>query len=502
MAWCQSKPRPRGKSKSSKSQISDSFKSAGSSSTGKEALKDMARCGKSACWPKVNISVDLIGGVHRATGEGPLTLEDANLQMQEIKRLDDLKAEKEKSEKRIKRVLSLDELRAQAKELSAYEAKRAKMLKEYNHFINFRDDLLPITKFSYRLVATQVGKLGISPPPELIAFDLPLAEKKAGMKRKRRAEAIHELIRIQNAINVNSESAQDMYNKMIYVIEAREDVVEARKIQAIKDSLSAKPKRATSDVFKSETSSRKSKITNVSLCIGKYTVLAVCQIIHCASGLLFLIAVCLIRQRVVIQNVQGQQHRGQGNNARGAGTTGYGGAQNRVGNANPGQASQIKYYNCNGIGHIASNCTQPKRPQNSEYFKDKMLLMQAQENGVALDEEQLLFIAGGQDNVVDEDVDEQLVQDLALNVDNVFQADDCDAFDSDVDEAPTTQTMFMANLSSPDPICDEAGPSYDSDILSEVHDHDHFQDAVCEHHEVHEIHDDVQPNYVVDSHAD
>ncbi|GJY85481.1 hypothetical protein Tco_0499507 [Tanacetum coccineum] len=33
--------------------------------------------------------------------------------------------------------------------------------------------------------------------------------------------------------------------------------------------------------------------------------------------------------------------------------------------------------------------------QNSEYFKDKMLLMQAQENGVTLDEEQLLFLAGG-----------------------------------------------------------------------------------------------------------
>ncbi|GKF30059.1 hypothetical protein Tco_0096401, partial [Tanacetum coccineum] len=121
----------------------------------------------------------------------------------------------------------------------------------------------------------------------------------------------------------------------------------------------------------------------------------------------------------------------------------------------------------------------------------------ATENGVALDEEKLLFIAGGQDNVVDEDVDEQLVQDLALNVDNVFQADDCDVFESDVDEAPTTQTMFMANLSSPDPICDEAGSSYDSDILSEVHDHDHFQDAVCEHHEVHEIHDDyVKDNAV------
>ncbi|GJT74857.1 hypothetical protein Tco_1041582 [Tanacetum coccineum] len=62
--------------------------------------------------------------------------------------------------------------------------------------------------------------------------------------------------------------------------------------------------------------------------------------------------------------------------------------------------------------------------------------------------------------------------------------------------------MFMANLSSADPVYDEANPSYDSDILSEVPDHDNYQDAVCEHHEVHEMHDEVQPNYVVDSHAD
>nr|GEY32670.1 hypothetical protein [Tanacetum cinerariifolium] len=104
--------------------------------------------------------------------------------------------------------------------------------------------------------------------------------------------------------------------------------------------------------------------------------------------------------RVVVQNVQGRPNRG------------YGEAQNRVGNVNqgqarPGQARTVKCYNCNGTGHIARNCTQPKRPQNSEYFKDKMLLMQAQENGVALDAEQLLFLAGGPDNAFDDDVDEQ-----------------------------------------------------------------------------------------------
>ncbi|GKD87491.1 hypothetical protein Tco_1358645, partial [Tanacetum coccineum] len=81
------------------------------------------------------------------------------------------------------------------------------------------------------------------------------------------------------------------------------------------------------------------------------------------------------------------------------------------------------------------------------------------------------------------------------------QPDDCDAFDSDVDEAPMAQTMFMANLSSTDPVYDEAGSSYDSNILSEVHDHDHYQDVVYEHHEEHKMHDDVQPTYVVYLHA-
>nr|GEY41166.1 hypothetical protein [Tanacetum cinerariifolium] len=132
--------------------------------------------------------------------------------------------------------------------------------------------------------------------------------------------------------------------------------------------------------------------------------------------------------RVVLQNVQGQQNRGQGNNAHGVGATSYGGGHNRVRNSNSVQARHIKIYN--------------------------------------------------------------------------YNADDCDIFDSNVDEAPTAQTMLMANLSSTYPVYGKAGPSYDSDILYEVHDHGHYQDTVYEHNKVHEMHDDVQPNYAINSHAD
>ncbi|GKC32057.1 hypothetical protein Tco_1039351 [Tanacetum coccineum] len=171
--------------------------------------------------------------------------------------------------------------------------------------------------------------------------------------------------------------------------------------------------------------------------------------------------------RVMVQKVQERQDRVQGNNVRGAVAVGNGGAQYRAGNANDGQGKPIKCYN-------------------------------SQENGVDLDEKQLLFLAGGQHNTFNDEVDEGPVQDMAQNEDNIFQADQCDAFDSNVDEALASQTMVMANLSSADPVYDEAGPSYDSNTLSEVQDHDNSLDNMNEYHEEHEMQNDVQPNDVVD----
>nr|GEV41663.1 hypothetical protein [Tanacetum cinerariifolium] len=85
-----------------------------------------------------------------ATEEELMTLEDAKAQLTEMKSLADLKAYHEKTKKKLK-ALSNEELKAWATQLVAYEAKRAKMLEEYNHYNTFRADPLPITKIRYKI---------------------------------------------------------------------------------------------------------------------------------------------------------------------------------------------------------------------------------------------------------------------------------------------------------------------------------------------------------------
>ncbi|GJR16539.1 retrovirus-related pol polyprotein from transposon TNT 1-94 [Tanacetum coccineum] len=113
---------------------------------------------------------------------------------------------------------------------------------------------------------------------------------------------------------------------------------------------------------------------------------------------------------------------------------------NTVGNAGANQPRVVRCYNCNGEGHIAKQCTARKKVKDFEWFKDKMLLAQAQEAGVVLNEVQQDFLA---DNL--EETDD--CEDLQLQATTNFKVDNVDAYDSDCDDEATTNAIFVTNLS-------------------------------------------------------
>ncbi|GJT31179.1 hypothetical protein Tco_0911454 [Tanacetum coccineum] len=100
----------------------------------------------------------------------------------------------------------------------------------------------------------------------------------------------------------------------------------------------------------------------------------------------------------------------------------------RVSRINSGKQRTIICYNCKGEGHMSKQSTKPKRKQDDSWFKDKVLLVQAQASGQILYEEELAFLA-----------------------------------DTGILESQATQTVIalMANLSH-----------YGSDVLVEVHNPD------------------------------
>ncbi|GKB64863.1 hypothetical protein Tco_0921049 [Tanacetum coccineum] len=115
----------------------------------------------------------------------------------------------------------------------------------------------------------------------------------------------------------------------------------------------------------------------------------------------------------------------------------------------------------------AKQCTTKKRVKDAKWFKEKMLLAQAHEAKVILQEEQQDFLADGLEEF-DSNCD-----DLPLNTTSIFKADHVDAFDSDCDEAPTASAIFIARLSPAGSVNgDDVSPTYDSDILSEVPNYD------------------------------
>nr|GEW44604.1 hypothetical protein [Tanacetum cinerariifolium] len=84
-------------------------------------------------------------------------------------------------------------------------------------------------------------------------------------------------------------------------------------------------------------------------------------------------------------------------------------------NSTTGQERVVKCYNCQGEKNIARQSTQPKRPRNSTWFKEKAMYEAA------------------------------------------FQTEDLDAYDSDCDDLSSAKAVLMENLSR----CD-------SDVLSET----------------------------------
>ncbi|GJY56171.1 retrovirus-related pol polyprotein from transposon TNT 1-94 [Tanacetum coccineum] len=75
--------------------------------------------------------------------------------------------------------------------------------------------------------------------------------------------------------------------------------------------------------------------------------------------------------RVIVQQVQGRQ--GQSYSG-----TGYkSNATSSGGNNTSGQARVVKCYNCQGEGHMARQCTRPKRLRNAAWYKEKAMLAEA-----------------------------------------------------------------------------------------------------------------------------
>nr|GEW92000.1 hypothetical protein [Tanacetum cinerariifolium] len=117
--------------------------------------------------------------------------------------------------------------------------------------------------------------------------------------------------------------------------------------------------------------------------------------------------------------------------------------------SNYGKQLIVICYNYKQAGHMSKQCTQPKRKRGDSWFKDKVLLVQAQANGQILREEELAFLA-------DLGIAEGQATQTVITHNTTYQADDLDAYDSDCDEFNTAKVVSMVNLSH-----------YGSDVLTE-----------------------------------
>nr|GEW15014.1 retrovirus-related Pol polyprotein from transposon TNT 1-94 [Tanacetum cinerariifolium] len=98
---------------------------------------------------------------------------------------------------------------------------------------------------------------------------------------------------------------------------------------------------------------------------------------------------------------------------------------------------------------MARQCPNPKKKKDATWFRDKVLLVEAQASSNVLNKEELEFLAYPR-------VVECSVSQTVITHNEAYQADDLDAYDSDCDDFSTAKAVLMANLSS-----------YGSDVLFE-----------------------------------
>ncbi|GJV41177.1 hypothetical protein Tco_1419617 [Tanacetum coccineum] len=99
---------------------------------------------------------------------------------------------------------------------------------------------------------------------------------------------------------------------------------------------------------------------------------------------------------------------------------------------------------------MARQCTQPKRPRNVAWFKEKTMLAEAQESVKILDEEKLAFLADP--GILDGQAAQTTIPNNAA-----FQTKDLDGYDFECDDVSNAKAMLKANLSN-----------YGSDVILEV----------------------------------
>nr|GEY04467.1 hypothetical protein [Tanacetum cinerariifolium] len=113
----------------------------------------------------------------------------------------------------------------------------------------------------------------------------------------------------------------------------------------------------------------------------------------------------------------------------------------RASGSNSKKQKTVICYNCKRKGYMYKKCTKPRWKQDNSWFKDKVLLVQAQANGQILHEEDLAILA-------DQGIIEGQATQTVVTHNAAYHADDFDAYDSNFEELNMTKVILSSKQSS------------------------------------------------------